>query len=270
MTHPFEKQTPIPGVRHIILVGAGKGGVGKSTVALNLAVALAKLDLKTGVLDGDLYGPSLPRLTGTVHLKPKLGKENKILPLRRYGLSLLSIGHLVEEESPLVWRGPMLFKAIEQFFRDVQWGSLDVLVIDLPPGTGDVTLTIAQKTPVSGGIVVSTPQNLSLIDTRKALNMFRQIKIPIIGLVENMSYYLSGKGERVDLFPKGQIDLYLKEKKVDKLAEIPFHPHLGLSCEAGIPFLESQTDSKEGKAIFSLAEKVRKYLLQKDKISPPV
>ena len=260
MSNPFEKQAPIPGVKHIVLVGAGKGGVGKSTIALNLAVALSKISLKTGVLDGDLYGPSLPRLTGTVYLKPELGKENKILPLRRYGLSLLSMGHLVEEESPLVWRGPMLFKTIEQFFRDVHWGDLDVLVIDLPPGTGDVALTIAQKTLVSGGIVVSTPQNLSLIDTRKALNMFRQIKIPIIGLVENMSYYLPNKGEKIALFPKGQIDLYLEEKKVEKLAEIPFHPHLGLSCEAGVPFLESQPDSKEGEAIFLLAEKVKTYL----------
>ena len=265
-SNPFDKKTSIPNVKHIIVVGSGKGGVGKSTVSLNLAVALAKLDLKVGLLDADLYGPSIPRLTGTIYLKPELNKDNKLIPIRRYGVNLMSMGHLVEEESPLVWRGPMLFKAIEQFFRDVHWGSLDVLVIDLPPGTGDVALTIAQKVPVSGGIVVSTPQNLSLTDTKKALNMFRQIEIPIIGVVENMSYYLTDKSdktkqsEKVELFPRGQIDIYLKEKKVDKLAVIPFHPHVGLSCEAGVPLLESQPDSKEGKAVLLLAEKVKTYL----------
>ncbi len=260
MSNPFEKQTPISGIKHIIVVGSGKGGVGKSTVALNLAVALAKMGLDVGVLDGDVYGPSLPRLTGTLHVKPEMGKDNKIIPLRRYGINLMSMGNLVEEESPLVWRGPMLFKTIEQFFKDVHWGELDLLVIDLPPGTGDVALTIAQKVPVSGGIVVSTAQNLSLTDTRKALNMFRQIQIPVIGVVENMSYYVETNGEKVDLFPRGQIDVYLKEKKVNKLAVIPFHPHVGLSCEAGVPLLESCLDSEEGKAIFLLAEKVKKYL----------
>ena len=345
MSNPFDQKKPILNVQHIIVVGSGKGGVGKSTVSLNLAVALSKLGLKTGLLDADLYGPSVPRLTGTIYLKPELNQSNKLLPIRRYGINLMSMGHLVEEESPLVWRGPMLFKAIEQFFRDVHWGSLDVLVIDLPPGTGDVALTIAQKVPVSGGIVVSTPQNLSLTDTKKALNMFRQIEIPVIGVVENMSYYLSDKKERVsefnqskktaqlekinqpkkanksrtvnqseetvnkseevsqsetenqleevsqsklanqlepanqsekidqaevnqleriDLFPRGQIDIYLKEKKIDKLAVIPFHPHVGLSCEAGVPLLESHPNSEEGKAILSLAEKVKKYLQEKD------
>ena len=281
-SNPFDKKAPIPNVKHIIVVGSGKGGVGKSTVSLNLSVALSKLDLKVALLDADLYGPSVPRLTGTIHVKPELSEGNKLLPIRRYGINLMSMGHLVEEESPLVWRGPMLFKAIEQFFRDVHWGTLDVLVIDLPPGTGDVALTIAQKVPVSGGVVVSTPQNLSLTDTKKALNMFRQIEIPIIGVVENMSYYLSAKSEKmsqaqtedlpgeenllekIDLFPRGQIDIYLKEKKVNKLAEIAFHPHVGLSCEAGVPLLESQPDSEEGKAILTLAEKVKKYLLEKE------
>jgi len=260
MSNPFEKQVPIPGIKHIVVVGSGKGGVGKSTIALNLAVALSKLGLKSGILDGDVYGPSLPRLTGTIYLKPELDKDNKILPLRRYGVSLMSMGNLVEEESPLVWRGPMLFKTIEQFFRDIHWGDLDVLVIDLPPGTGDVALTVAQKAPVSGGIVVSTAQNLSLTDTRKALNMFHQIQIPVIGVVENMSYYLESNGQKVDLFPRGQIDIYLKEKKVEKLTAVPFHPHVGLSCEAGVPLLESYPDSEEGKAIILLAEKVKKYL----------
>ena len=260
MSEMFGTKISIPNVKHIVLVGSGKGGVGKSTISLNLAVALNKLGLKVGVLDADVYGPSLPRLTGTLDQKPELGEKNKIIPHRRYGVSLMSMGHLVEEDSPLVWRGPMLFKTIEQFFKDVEWGDLDVLVIDLPPGTGDVALTIAQKAEVSGAIVVSTPQNLSLTDTRKALNMFPQIEIPVIGVAENMSYMRDEKGEKKDMFPRGQIDVYLKEKQIEKLVEIPFHFHMALSSESGVPLLESYPDSEEGKAIMSLAKKVQIYL----------
>ena len=262
MSNPFDGQAPVSNVRHVVVVGSGKGGVGKSAVSVNLALGLRKSGLAVGVLDGDIYGPSLPRLTGTAHSRPEIGDDQKILPLRRYGLNLMSLGHLTDEEAPAIWRGPMLFKAVEQLFRDVRWGPLDVLLVDLPPGTGDVALTVAQKVPVSGGIVVSTPQNLSLLDARKAINMFRQIKIPLIGVVENMSYMKLKSGETTHLFPKGQIDVYLREKKVEKLIEIPFHPHVGLSCEAGVPLLESHPNSEEGKAIVSLAEKVKQYLEQ--------
>ena len=257
--NPFDKR-PITGVKHIVVVGSGKGGVGKSTVALNLALALKKEGRSTGVLDGDIYGPSLPRLTGTLHEKPEIGEEDKLYPIQRYGLKLMSMGHLVEEDSPVVWRGPMLFKAIHQFFRDVDWRDLDVLFIDLPPGTGDVALTVAQKIPVAGAIVVSTPQNLSLVDTRKAINMFPGIEIPLMGVVENMSHMLDSSGEKISLFPKGQLDLYLKEKQIEKLVSIPFHPHVGLSCEAGVPLLESYPNSEEGKAFITLAKKVNAYL----------
>lgn len=260
MSQSFKKPAPLPHIQRVVLVGSGKGGVGKSTIALNLAVALAKQDLSVGVLDADIYGPSLPRLTGTIHQKPHLNSNNKVLPHRRYGLNLMSMGHFVEEESPLVWRGPMLFKAIDQLFNDVDWGTLDVLVVDLPPGTGDVALTLAQKVHVSGAIVISTPQNLSLTDTRKALNMFQQIEIPVIGVVENMSYFKNNKQEKIDLFPRGQLDIYLKEKKLNKLIEVPFHPHVGLSCESGVPLLESYPDSEEGKALTTLGEKVKRYL----------
>ena len=260
--NPFDQQKKLESIKHVLVVGSGKGGVGKSSVSLNLAVGLAKKGLKTALLDGDLYGPSIPRLTGTIYLKPQLNEDKKLIPLRRYGIQLLSMGNLVEEESALVWRGPMLFKAIDQFFKDVHWGNLDVLVIDLPPGTGDIALTIAQKVVVSGGIAVSTPQNLSLIDTKKAINMFQQVSIPVIGVVENMSYYLSPSGEKLDLFPRGHIDLYLKEKKIKKLIEIPFDTLMGLSCEAGVPFLESQPDSQAGQAFFKLAQEVKDYLVK--------
>ena len=172
----------------------------------------------------------------------------------------MSMGHLVDEDSPLVWRGPMLFKAIDQLFRDVSWGPLDVLIVDLPPGTGDVALTIAQKVSVAGGIVVTTPQNLSLVDTRKAIAMFKTIGIPLMGVVENMSYMEIPGGERMELFPKGQLDVYLKAKKISLLTSIPFHPHVGLSCESGVPLLESYPDSKEGQAFLGLAEKVKGFL----------
>ena len=216
MADPLEKQAPVPGVRHIMVVGSGKGGVGKSAVTVNLAVGLGKSGLSVGVLDGDIYGPSLPRLTGTLGLRPEIGEDQKLIPHRRFGLNLMSLGHLVDEDSPAVWRGPMLFKAVEQLLRDVRWGALDVLLIDLPPGTGDVALTVAQKAPVSGGVIVSTPQNLSLTDTRKAVNMFRQIKIPLVGVVENMSYMRDSAGGKISLFPKGQLDVYLKEKNIEK------------------------------------------------------
>lgn len=255
---PFKKPVSIEGITHIIVVGSGKGGVGKSTVALNLAVALSKQNLSVGVLDTDVYGPSLPRLTGTSNQKPRL--QTKIIPHRRYGLSLMSMGHLVDEDSPLVWRGPMLSKTIDQLFQDVDWGELDVLILDLPPGTGDVALSVAQKIKVSGGIIVSTPQNLSLVDARKSVNMFKNIDIPLMGIVENMSYMRDEKGNKKDLFPRGQLDVYLEERKIKKLAEIPFHTHVGLSCEAGVPLLESYPDSEEGKAFTALAKAVRNEL----------
>ena len=257
--NPFENQSPVPGVSSVVLVGSGKGGTGKSSTALNLACGLKKLGAATGVLDADIYGPSLPRLTGTLRCRPEI-EGNRLIPLRRFGLSLISMGHLTDEDSALVWRGPMLFKAVEQLFRDVDWGRLDVLVVDLPPGTGDVVLTVAQKTKVAGGIAVTTPQNLSLTDTRKAVSMFETLKIPLIGVVENMSGMETAEGEIIDLFPKGQLDVFLKTKKIPKLSSVPFHPHIGLSCEAGVPFLESRPDSKEAKAFLEAAEKTRNFL----------
>ena len=252
MANPFDQQRSLSGIRHIIAVGSGKGGVGKSTVALNLAMALKQLDVKVGLLDADLYGPSIPSMTGTKKEKMRVHQE-RLVPIMKHGLKLSSIGYLVDEHAAVIWRGPMLFKAIEQFLNEVDWGDLDYLLVDLPPGTGDIALTLAQKTPVSGGIIVCTPQNLALADAIRAIAMFKEIQIPLLGLVENMAY-LKQKNDVVQLFPKGQLDSYLKEHGIEKLAQIPFHPDIGLFSESGIPLMEQ--DLEEGKCFAELAQKI--------------
>ncbi len=262
--NPFERQTPISGVKHILAVSSGKGGVGKSTVAANLALALSQRNhptdsrrLSVGLLDADIYGPSIPRMFGALHQKPVINDNNKIEPIVRLGLKLMSIGFLIEESAAVVWRGPMLFKAMDQFFRDVNWGELDVLVIDLPPGTGDVQLSVAQKVPVTGAIAVSTPQNVALTDVKKALDMWKRVNVRVTGVIENMSYMLNPvNGDRMQLFAKGEIDDYLRGQKIPKLGEIPFNPSVGLASEAGIPVVESHPTSPEAKAFVELADKI--------------
>jgi ATP-binding protein involved in chromosome partitioning len=258
--NPFDQQKPIPNVKHVIAISSGKGGVGKSTVATNLALALAKTS-KVGLLDADIYGPSIPRMMGALNQKPDISPDQKLQPLVRFGMKLMSIGFIIEENSAVVWRGPMLFKAMDQFLRDVQWGELDYLLVDLPPGTGDIQLSLAQKVPVSGSVVVSTPQNVALIDAKKAIDMWARVNVPILGLVENMSYMLApGSNEKIQLFPKGELDHFLDAKRIEKLAEIPFHPHVSLGGEAGIPIVESNPDSTEAKAFFAVAEKIKTQL----------
>jgi ATP-binding protein involved in chromosome partitioning len=255
--NPFAQQAPIAGVKHIIAVGSGKGGVGKSTVAVNIAMALQKSGLKVGILDADIYGPSVPRMLGAVSAKPEVSAENKIQPVLRYGMKTMSLGYLVEEGLAAVWRGPMLFKAMEQFFRDVQWGELDFLIVDLPPGTGDVGLTLAQKVPVSGAVVVCTPQNVALADAKKAMDMFERTNVRVLGVVENMAYLKGADGERTQLFPKGDLDAYLDVKKIRKLGQIPFFPSVGMSGEAGVPVLESHSGDEEALAFESIAKEIR-------------
>jgi ATP-binding protein involved in chromosome partitioning len=254
--NPFQQQAGIPGVRHIIAVGSGKGGVGKSTVAVNLAVSLERRGLKVGLLDADIYGPSIPRMLGARDARPEVNEKQRIQPVLRYGVKTMSLGYLVDENQAAVWRGPILFKAMDQFFRDVSWGQLDYLVIDLPPGTGDVVLTMAQKVPVDGAIVVCTPQNVALADAKKAVDMFERTNVPLLGIVENMAYLKTDNGEKVQLFPKGEIDTYLKVKGIKKLAEIAFHPEVGQSSESGLPLSESHSEGEAAQSFAGLAREV--------------
>ena len=219
--NPFDSQIAIPGIKKIIAVSSGKGGVGKTTVAVNLAIALAKQGHNVGLLDADIYGPSLPRMMGSLHQKVELGDDKKLQPIERFKVKLMSIGFLVEEDLAIVWRGPMLFKAMDQFLRDVAWGELDYLLVDLPPGTGDIQLSLAQKVPMAGAICVSTPQDVALADVKKAIDMWGRVSVPVIGVVENMSYFLQPNGEKMQMFPKGNLDKYIAERGIKKTRRDP-------------------------------------------------
>ncbi len=263
-SNPFDQQTSIPGVKSIIAVSSGKGGVGKSTVSVNLALALADMGVKTGLLDADIYGPSIPRMMGLLNQKPEVNEKKRILPLERYGVRVMSIGFLVEEDLAVVWRGPMLFKAMNQFLHEVDWGELDILIVDLPPGTGDVQLSLVQKVPVQGAISVCTPQNLALADVKKSIDMFERTGVRILGVVENMSSFTPpGQSQPIQLFPKGQLDDYLKQKNLEKLAEIPFDPQLGQAAEMGVPASKDPSKSPAAAAFRRLAEQVRELSKRK-------
>lgn len=241
---------PLAGVRHIIAVASGKGGVGKSTVAVNLAAALAQSGLKIGLLDADIYGPSLPRLTGFAQAAAKAKVEisgNKLLPLRRYGLKLMSMGFLADEKAPFIWRGPMVMNAVSRLLHDVAWAPLDILVADMPPGTGDAQLTLAQSVPLSGAVIVSTPQELALADARKGLEMFAKMHAPILGMIENMSYFTApDTGRRHYLFGapdaqgKSGAQREAESRNVPFLAALPLDPQLGQASDSGAPLVTSE------------------------------
>jgi ATP-binding protein involved in chromosome partitioning len=259
--NPFDNRQPIPGIKHILAISSGKGGVGKSTVATNLALALAKTGARVGLLDADIYGPSIPRMLGTLHQKIEIGEDKRLIPLTRFHIKLMSIGFLVDEDLAIVWRGPMLFKAMDQFLRDVAWGELDYLLVDLPPGTGDIQLSLAQKVPVAGAIAVSTPQDVALTDVKKAIDMWQRVSVPVLGVIENMSYFVApGTNDRIQLFPKGSIDTFLSERGIPKIGEIPFHPNVGKGGEAGIPIIESDPSSVESQAFMNIANSLIKTL----------
>ena len=259
--HGGRSSAPIPGVRHIIAVASGKGGVGKSTLACNLAVGLAKLGLKIGVLDADLFGPSMPRLFGLT-AKPDLAPGGKMLvPLEAYGVKVMSIGFLIEEGAPVIWRGPMVMSALTQLLREVDWGALDVLVVDMPPGTGDTQLTMAQNVPLSGAVIVSTPQDLALIDARRGIAMFKQVHIPLIGVVENMSYFLCPHcGGRTDVFSHAGAQREAEKLGVPFLGEVPLDIVIRANSDDGRPVVASLPDSAHAGAFLEIARRVAQTL----------
>ncbi len=257
---PMSRQAEIPGVAAVIAVASGKGGVGKSTTALNLALGLRDLGLKVGLLDADIYGPSVPRLTG-IREKPELNDDRKMIPIERFGLSVMSIGFLVEEDTAMIWRGPMVMSAITQMLRDVVWGTLDVLVVDMPPGTGDAQLTLAQNVPLKGAVIVSTPQDLSLIDARRGLAMFTKVNVPVLGIVENMSYFQCPHcGTKSDIFGHGGARHEAERLGVPFLGEVPLHMTIRASSDAGQPVVVSEPDGPHAAIYRAIGAKVRDQL----------
>ena len=257
---PMSRQAEIPGVAAVIAVASGKGGVGKSTTALNLALGLRDLGLRVGLLDADIYGPSVPRLTG-IHDKPQLDDARKMIPIRRFGLSIMSIGFLVEEDTAMIWRGPMVMSAVTQMLRDVAWGTLDVLVVDMPPGTGDAQLTLAQNVPLKGAIIISTPQDLSLIDARRGLAMFKKVNVPVFGIVENMSYFQCPNcGTQSDIFGHGGARHEAERLGVPFLGEIPLHISIRTTSDSGTPVVDSEPNGPHAAVYRAIAAKVRDQL----------
>jgi ATP-binding protein involved in chromosome partitioning len=257
---PMSKQSEIPGIAAVIAVASGKGGVGKSTTALNLALGLRDLGLRVGLLDADIYGPSVPRLTG-IREKPQLNAERKMIPIERFGLAIMSIGFLVEEETAMIWRGPMVMSAITQMLRDVAWGTLDILVVDMPPGTGDAQLTLAQNVPLKGAIIISTPQDLSLIDARRGLAMFKKVNVPVLGIVENMSYFQCPHcGTKSDIFGHGGARQEAERLAVPFLGEIPLHMSIRATSDSGTPVVESEPDGPHATIYRAIGAKVRDQL----------
>ena len=252
----------LPDVKAIVAVASGKGGVGKSTVAVNLAVSLARQGHKTGLLDADSYGPSLPRMLG-VHRKPEVRGE-KMIPIEAWGLSCMSIGFLVDEDTAMIWRGPMVMGALEQMMGQVSWGALDVLVVDMPPGTGDAQLTMAQRVSLTGAVIVSTPQDIALLDARRGVKMFEKTRVPVLGLVENMSFFCCpGCGQRTDIFGHGGARIEAANLGIPFLGEIPLLLDIRTASDAGSPIAASAPDSDAAKAFNELARMVW------DKVSKP-
>ena len=251
---PQAGRAPIPGVKNIIAVGAGKGGVGKTTVAVNFAVALARYGGKVGMIDGDVYGPNIPIMLG---LKAQLESEGKkIVPAQKHGIRCVSMGFLTTDDAPIIWRGPMLHGVVRQFFQDVLWGELDYLVIDMPPGTGDVALSLSQTVPVSGAIVVTTPQTVALADSRRAVAMYKKLEIPTLGVVENMSHFVCPSCQhQSDIFGQGGGERMAAELDVPFLGKIPIYEPIRVGSDTGTPIVVSEPDSPAAKAFFHVAER---------------
>ena len=255
--------------KYVVAIASGKGGVGKSTTSINIALALKLQGIRVGILDADIYGPSLPRLIGTSR-KPDY-ENKKLIPLDAWGLQAMSIGFLVESESPMIWRGPMVMSAIEQMIRDVLWSDLDVLIIDLPPGTGDAQLTLSQRLALSGAVIISTPQDLALIDARKGLNMFRKVGVPILGIVENMSYFIcSDCGKRHDIFSTGGAQKEAAKLNIPFLGEIPLDITIRQTSDSGEPIITSDPENKHAKTYFKIAQKIWGNLTNQEVTRPQI
>jgi ATP-binding protein involved in chromosome partitioning len=269
--HPPRPRTPesVAGVRNIVAIASGKGGVGKSTTAANLAVAMAREGWRVGLLDADVFGPSAPRLFGLKE-KPKVEKSF-IVPLTAYGVKVISIGLLIEEEAPVVWRGPMVMSAITQLLREVEWGELDCLIVDMPPGTGDVQLTMAQSAPLAGAIIVSTPQDLALIDARRGIAMFRRVNVPVLGIVENMSTFICPHcGTRSDIFGHGGARHEAERLDVPFLGEVPLDIVIREKSDAGMPVVATAPDSAHAQVYRDIAARVRDSLKGSSRPAPKI
>jgi ATP-binding protein involved in chromosome partitioning len=250
------RNTLAPGVRAIVAVASGKGGVGKSTVASNLALAMKANGLSVGVLDADIYGPSMPRMLG-ISGRPSSADGKMLRPMQNYGLKCMSIGFLVPEDTPMIWRGPMVMSALQQMLREVEWGELDIMIVDMPPGTGDAQLTMAQQVSLAGAVIVSTPQDISLIDARKGLNMFKKVNVPVLGIIENMSYFLCPHcGERSDIFSHGGARREAERLGTDFLGEVPIDLAIRETSDEGRPIVVSQPDSPYSQTFRDIAAKI--------------
>ena len=269
--HPSQQGAQAAGigrVKYIIAVASGKGGVGKSTTAVNLALGFQQNGLRVGILDADIYGPSMPRLLA-IKDRPELEGDNVLKPVQKYGLEVMSMGFLVDEETPMIWRGPMVISAITQMLKDVSWGELDVMVVDMPPGTGDAQLTMAQQVPLAGAVIVSTPQDLSLIDARRGLNMFKRVDVPVLGIIENMSYFLCPKcGERSDIFSHGGAKAEAERLSVPFLGELPLHMSIRETSNSGRPIVVSEPASVHAGLYKSMAAALWSQL-KGEKALPP-
>ena len=252
-TNPFSNQKGVPGVKRVVAVASGKGGVGKSTCSANLACALAHLGAKVGLLDCDIYGPSIPLMMG-VYERPTVNAEERLVPPVAHGVKVMSIGLLLTDDQPVIWRGPMITKTIHQFLLAVEWGDLDFLLVDLPPGTGDAQLSLCQTVPLDGGVIISTPQEASLGVVRKGIAMFRKVNVPILGLVENMSYFTTPNGERVEIFGHGGGRAEAERRNLPFLGEIPIYLEIRRGGDVGMPVVVSNPQEAPAQAFISIAK----------------
>jgi ATP-binding protein involved in chromosome partitioning len=266
--NPFASVAPMPGVQHVVAVASGKGGVGKSTVATNLAVALGMSGLRTGLLDADIYGPSIPLMMG-VHEKPRVTSTNRILPFVNHGIKMQSLGFFLGENAPVIWRGPMVMKAVQQLLKDTEWGELDVLVIDLPPGTGDVQLTLVQTVPLTGAVLVTTPQDLALLDVKKGAEMFKQVNAPLLGIVENMSFFVCPEcGSRTNIFRQGGGEKESERLGIPLLGRVPLEPAVCDAGDTGVPLVIGQPDTAAAEEFRHIAAAIVEVLSSSPRRAP--